>query len=115
MCSMCCPLCWIVNATLFSHSSYTDSNTAGEIIAQASSIRSLRSQVLVSSQHRQLPSDDPKDKSLRGSDRETLGAIQLDQSTFQGTVHLGMLGPDTIMWWCTILLEKLRERANFSA
>ncbi|CAJ0967776.1 unnamed protein product [Ranitomeya imitator] len=44
--------------------------------------------------HRQLPSDDPKDKSLRGSDRETLVAIQLahnDQSTFQETVHVGML------------------------
>ncbi|CAJ0934947.1 unnamed protein product [Ranitomeya imitator] len=53
---------------------------------------------LVPSQHRQLPSDDPKDKSLRGSDRETLVAIQLahdDQSTFQETVHVGMLGPDT--------------------
>ncbi|KAK5608127.1 hypothetical protein CRENBAI_003838, partial [Crenichthys baileyi] len=45
-----------------------------------------------------LTEDGPKDKSLRGSDRETLGAIQLahdDQSTFQETVHLGMLGPDT--------------------
>ncbi|CAJ0934368.1 unnamed protein product [Ranitomeya imitator] len=53
---------------------------------------------LVSSQYRQLPSDDPKDKSLRGSDRETLVAIQLahdDQSMFQETVHVGMLGPDT--------------------
>ncbi|CAJ0923265.1 unnamed protein product [Ranitomeya imitator] len=41
-------------------------------------------------QHRQLPSDYPKDKSLRGSDRENLVAIQLahdDQSTFQEIVH----------------------------
>ncbi|KAL1266796.1 hypothetical protein QQF64_002471 [Cirrhinus molitorella] len=73
---------------------------------------------LVSSHHRQLPSDDPKDKSLRGSDRETLGAIQLahdDQSTFQETVHLECSDLTPIMWWCTILLEKLRERASFSA
>ena len=52
---------------------------------------------LVSSHHRQLPSDDPKD-GLRGSDRESVGAIQLahdNQSTFQETVHLGTLRPDT--------------------
>ncbi|KAM4041654.1 uncharacterized protein ACNLHF_012639 [Anomaloglossus baeobatrachus] len=48
--------------------------------------------------YRQLLSDDPKDKSLRGSDRETLVAIQLahdNQSTFQDTVHKEIFGPDT--------------------
>ncbi|CAJ0949251.1 unnamed protein product [Ranitomeya imitator] len=58
----------------------------------------MNSEPLADVQHRQLHSDDPKDKSLRGSDWETLVAIELahdDQSTFQKAVHVGMLGPDT--------------------
>ncbi|CAJ0932102.1 unnamed protein product [Ranitomeya imitator] len=56
-----------------------------------------------------LQTDDPKDKSLRGSDQETLVAIQLaynEKSTFQETVHVF---PPTTSWSGQNLFENLKE------
>ncbi|CAJ0955861.1 unnamed protein product [Ranitomeya imitator] len=61
----------------------------------------------------QLPSDDPKDKSLRGSDRETLVAIQLahdDQSTLQETVHSWVTSRPT-----DVYIHDLNERYHMAA
>lgn len=47
LCSMCCPLCWIFNATLFSHCSHTNSSTAEEMLTQTSSIVVPDSTILI--------------------------------------------------------------------